>query len=181
MLRGVGRGKHPSTVLRTQSRTPLLQIGDWNWRSSDGADITIQDLSIEGVTVGVLVVATSSVVLRRVDIRVSEWADEGPPDVMMPAQDHAALVVSDVYWLWLESCQFTGATPPYYHGQHNTSKRPSVIFRGEPNPTCQGTPGVQCASPVRQVYAVKVSDSVFSFGGIQYQQKATPCSPPAAG
>ena len=72
MLRGVGRGKHPSTVLRTQSRTPLLQIGDWNWRSSDGADITIQDLSIEGVTVGVLVVATSSVVLRRVDIRVPD-------------------------------------------------------------------------------------------------------------
>ena len=167
MVRGVGRGKHPSTVLRTESRTPLLQIGDWNWRTSDGADVTVQDLAIEALTVGVLVVATSSVTLRRVDVRVSEWGDQGPPEIMMPAEDHAALVVSDVYWLWIDSCGFTGATPPGYSGEHNTSKRPSVIFRGEPNPSCHGAPGVQCASIVRQVYAVKVSDSVFSFGGIQ--------------
>ena len=28
---------------------------------------------------------------------------------------------------------------------------------------------------------VKISDSVFNFGGIQYQQKSPRCSPPAAG
>ena len=64
---------------------------------------------------------------------------------------------------------------------------------------------MKCADPVNQVYCqpqppatsclaptqgcteialctgVKISDSVFNFGGIQYQQKSPRCSPPAAG
>ena len=119
-IRGVGSGKHPSSVLRTNSREPVLQIGDWSWIHSDGSEVRVEDLEIAAVRVGVYVVATSNVHLTRVAISVSEWAAEGPPSVTMPAEDHAALVVSDVYWLWITACNFVGATPPNYSGEHNS-------------------------------------------------------------
>lgn len=119
-IRGVGSGKHPSSVLRTNSREPVLQIGDWSWIHSDGSEVRVEDLEIAAVRVGVYVVATSNVHLTRVAISVSEWAAEGPPSVTMPAEDNAALVVSDVYWLWITACSFVGATPPNYSGEHNS-------------------------------------------------------------
>jgi hypothetical protein len=119
-LHGVGAGKHPSSTLMTHSREPVIQLGDFSWKFSDGASVTLQDLSISAVRVGVLVVGTSGAHLTRIMVRVSEWGAEGPPAVSMPVDDHAALVVSDTYWLYISGCQFTGATPPNYHGGEPT-------------------------------------------------------------
>lgn len=70
LLHGVGQGATPASVLRTHSPYPLVQIGNFNWKYSDGATVTLRDLSIEAVRVGVLVVATSDVHLTRVTIKV---------------------------------------------------------------------------------------------------------------
>lgn len=176
-LRGVGQHATPASVLRTHGSSPVIQVGDWEWKYSTGAKVALQDLAIDAVRVGVLVVATSDVHLVRVTITVTEWGEHGPPEVTIPKQDHAALVAVDVYWLYVDSCTFVGATPPGYDGQHNTSKRPSVIFRGQDNPS--NSPSR--AAVVNQVYLVTITDTVFNFGGIQYQQLSPRCSPPDAG
>lgn len=176
-LRGVGQHATPASVLRTHSSSPVIQIGDWGWKYSTGAKVTLQDLAIDAVRVGVLIVATSDVHLVRVSITVTEWGERGPPEVIAPREDHAALVAVDVYWLYIDSCNFVGATPPGYDGQHNTSKRPSVIFRGQDNPSTAPSR----AAAVNQVYLVTITDTVFNFGGIQYQQLSPRCSPPDAG
>ena len=133
-LRGVGQHATPASVLRTHKPSPVIQVGDWEWKYSTGAKVTLQDLAIDAVRVGVLIVATSDVHLVRVSIKVTEWGERGPPEVVAPKEDHAALVAVEVYWLYIDGCNFVGATPPGYDGQHNTSKRPSVIFRGQDNP-----------------------------------------------
>eukprot|EP01043_Picozoa_sp_COSAG02_P006413 COSAG02_NODE_182_length_30594_cov_23.562912_8_plen_426_part_00 len=176
-LRGVGQHATPASVLRTHSPSPVIQVGDWGWKYSTGAKVTLQDLAIDAVRVGVLIVATSDVHLVRVSITVTEWGERGPPEVITPREDHAALVAVDVYWLYIDSCNFVGATPPGYDGQHNTSKRPSVIFRGQDNPSTAPSR----AAAVNQVYLVTITDTVFNFGGIQYQQLSPRCSPPDAG
>jgi hypothetical protein len=163
-LRGVGQHATPATVLRTHGPSPVIQIGDWRWKYSTGAKVTLQDLAIDAVRVGVLVVATSDVHLTRVTVKTTEWGQTGPPEVTIPAEDHAALVVVDVYWLYITQCQFIGATPPGYDGQHNTSKRPSVIFRGQDNPST--TPG--SAGVVNQVYLVTITDTEFKCGPLTH-------------
>ena len=176
-LRGVGQHATPASVLRTHGPSPIIQVGDWEWKYSTGAKVTLQDLAIDAVRVGVLVVATSDVHLVRVSITVKEWGELGPPEITIPKEDHAALVVVDTYWLYIDSCNFVGATPPGYNGQHNTSKRASVIFRGQDNPSTAPSR----AAAVNQVYLVTITDTIFNFGGIQYQQLSPRCSPPDAG
>ena len=137
-------------------------------------------MRIEGMRVGVLVVATSSVHLTRVDISASEWGATGPPDEPMPSQDHAALVVVDCYWIYISGCNLVGAEPPDYAASDgkNTSQRPSVIFRGQDSPSHSPT---KALGVVNQIYLVTITDTVFNFGGVQYQQLSPHCSPPAAG
>jgi hypothetical protein len=157
-VHGVGQHGSPRSQLLTHSRQPVFQIGDPSWKYSDGAKVSIRDLAITAVRVGVLVTSTSDVHLTRVAITVKEWAATGPPAVLMPDEDHAALVVVNMYWLYIQGCNFVGATPPDYSTE-KTSKRPSVILRGEPGQLCNS------------VYLVSIKDTVFNMGGVQYQQR----------
>eukprot|EP01051_Picozoa_sp_SAG22_P008784 SAG22_NODE_691_length_7888_cov_6.740788_4_plen_448_part_00 len=78
---------------------------------------------------------------------------------------NAALVVENSFWLWFERCSFAVAhmypeCPGKTHRTTNCSmgQRPAVILRGQPG------------GPVRVVYLVRFVTTIFTGGGVQYQQ-----------
>ena len=82
--------------------------------------------------------------------------------------NNAALVIVNSYWLWFSHCSFTFY--PDYHANGTTTgpgekgQRPSVILRGEtPHPSTAD-------SQTNTVYSLNFKHSVFSGGGVQYQQ-----------
>ena len=81
---------------------------------------------------------------------------------------NAALVIVNSYWITLLHCSFSFYPSARQNGSATTAaeqgQRPSVILRGE-------TPRPGCADQqTNTVYLVHFEHSVFSGGGVQYQQ-----------
>lgn len=156
-------GRPPSTVIFSNAPGPVFQVGDFHGRVWGGVEVSFEDLSIEGTTIGVHIQAASGITFRNVGVSASVWL---PDDGSEARRDNAAMVVSDTFWLWCTACTFRNPTPPppAPPAKIVKSDRPSVILRGTIPKNTSLHPSVD------QTYLIRFDSAGFWGGGVQYQQ-----------
>ena len=154
---GSGQGvMPPQTTIAGPADGPAFWINN----TEDG--LTIRDLAISGVHVGVIIQNSAGVRFTNVHIDASVYsnATTGPGCNVDLGSWNAPLVIENSYWFWAEQCSFVMGWPSASAGK---GQRPSVIMRG----TCDAA-GYSLNPP--SVYLVVFKEIVFYGGGVQYQQ-----------
>jgi hypothetical protein len=165
-LRGVSSQKTPRTKLYNLNASSfggaVLQLGDWTAKYSSGAAYVVESMQIEGVFVGVRVVATSSVAFTNVMVQARQWAVAADGTDII--RDNTAMLISGCFWLSFEKSEFHAPNPPGTWSKANLGTRPSVILRGENTP-----PGAIATNNVEQVYLLRFTQVNFWYGGVKYE------------
>lgn len=170
-LRGVSAQKPPRTKLYSDNASSfggaVLQLGDWDAKYSSGATYAVESMQIEGVFVGVRIVATNSVSFSRVLVQARQWAVATDGNDIV--RDNTAMLISGCFWLAFEKSEFHAPTPPGPWSKHNLGTRPSVILRGEESPT-----GALATNNVQSVYLLRFTQTTFWYGGLRYEYNVPP-------
>ena len=163
-------GRPPSTVLFSNAPGPIFQIGDFDGRVADGVEVSFEDLSIQGTTMGVYIQGAAGITFRNCGVSASVW---WPDDGSETRENNAAIVISDVFWVWFDSCTFENPDPPPPTPPTKIVKsdRPSVILRGT-------TPTNTSLAEIDQTYLIRFNSVNFLKGGVQYQQLVAKTVPP---
>ena len=157
---------------------PALVVNGWT---------TVEDLAIVGKDTGVLIPPGSAIV-RMINVGMAATQNADNVTTTAPScnetgcnvrlgSHNAALVVESSYWLWFERCSFLAMSigSPCINGTEGKrnahcgyGQRPSVILRGGNH-------------SVGTTYLVRFDRSIFTGGGVQYQQTMdNPGGPPGS-
>ena len=166
-LVGEGDGKGSSSKLISHNATaPILLLGG-HYKYSLGASFHLDHLGIQGAVTGVAIVSSATAFFTNCDISAS---------LNTGTIDNAALVVNNSFWIWFESTDFEGP-PPLGGANSGNHSVPSVILRGAPPGACTHDGQACVEEDVDGTYLVRFDRSVFTYGGVQYQQLTNLTSP----